>query len=211
MPEPKPEESWLPVFPHLSKTIHNKIDNFFDIEDFLHLISDLPPPLLSQLAVVCPIVGQSSPCAFRAVPPSHQVSQSLFLTIWKIFFNVDMVDSVHLLLLQLQKSIVGPGSGASLVVLAKAPPLSWCWCKPSSGVSVSSPNQPVFPAGWCCGGTLQLLQQPTVSRGLTTASGLVHQHHVSAPGRLAPETQWCTAPLIQIWCTNANQQKWPKW
>ena len=161
MPESKPEESWLPVFPHLSKTIYNKIDNFFDIEDFLHLISDLPPPLLSQLAVVCPIVGQSSPCAFRAVPPSHQVSlsQSLFLTIWKIFFNVDMVDSVHLLLLQLQKSIVGPGSGASLVVLAKAPPLSWCWCKPSSGVSVSSPNQPVFPAGWCCGGTLQLLQR----------------------------------------------------
>ena len=91
--------------------------------------------------------------------PSGSLSQSLFLTIWKIFFNVDMVDSVHLLLLQLQKSIVGPGSGASLVVLAKAPPLSWCWCKPSSGVSVSSPSQPVFPAGWCCGGTLQLLQR----------------------------------------------------
>ena len=156
--------------------------------------------------------------------PSGSLSQSLFLTIWKIFFNVDMVDSVHLLLLQLQKSMVGPGSGASPVVLAKAPPLSWCWCKPSSGVSVSSPSQPVFPAGWCCGGTLQLLQR--LSRPHNGLWWCV-LHHRFAPGRFAqcashsemvsigapsvfstmascgfclkgsaPKTQWCSALII---------------
>ena len=119
--------------------------------------------------------------------PSGSLSQSLFLTIWKIFFNVDMVDSVHLLLLQLQKSIVGPGSGASLVVLAKAPPLSWCWCKPSSGVSVSSPQ----PAGVPCWlvlwwystavtASLPASQRPLFCTTYLHQAGL-HQRHNGAP------------------------------
>ena len=95
-------------------------------------------------------------------------------------------------LILVQRAMVGPAGGATLV---KAPPLLSSNSPPTSGVSSPPSSQPVFPLLLVGGGgaTLQLLQQLSVSPGLTTASGL---HHVSAPGRLAPETQWCTALLI---------------
>ena len=95
-------------------------------------------------------------------------------------------------LILVQRAMVGAPAGATLV---KAPPLLSSNSPPTSGVSSPPSSQPVFPLLLVGGGgaTLQLLQQLSVSPGLTTASGL---HHVSAPGRLAPETQWCTALLI---------------
>ena len=74
------------------------------------------------------------------------------------------------------------GSGeSSPTELVLVQTLLWCKCK-------------LPPASRCSllAGAVVLYSCYSVSPGLTTASVL---HHVSAPGRVAPETQWCTAHL----------------
>ena len=112
------------------------------------MVCHLPPPLLNQLAVVSSIVGQGSPRALRAVTPGHLISLTPSRHFANcphsnVFSNIDLSELAHLLLVQ--RAMVGPAAGATLV---KAPPLLSC-SPPTSGVSSPQPaGVPAAAAGW---------------------------------------------------------------
>ena len=87
----------------------------------MNVLCHLPPPLLNQLAVVCP-VGQRSPRALRAVTPGHLISLTPSRHFANcphsnVFNNIDLRELVHLLLVQ--RAMVGPAAAGATP--AKAP------------------------------------------------------------------------------------------
>ena len=153
------------------------------------ILCHLPPPLLNQLAVVRPVIGQGSPCALRAVTPCHLTP----ITYLHHFANCP----------QYRFQWVG--------FWCREPwwhQLPW-WKLPhcSPQLLVEAPPAAASSrchrsAGWsCCFSTAVTPTAPL------PASQRPLVHHVSAPGRIAPATKWCTVLLT----TGVYQQKCGDW